>query len=347
MNVLKPMPKADGPRVVPTSRDTALPPAIAPGAGRKTFRMFLVAALLVGGGVAFGMWQHSLAEAEVTATSEQRRGIVPAVRVTTVHANDGMTVALLPASTGAFEVADIMARISGYVAKRYVDIGDRVKADQLLAEISAPELDHQIAQAQATLALSEAALNQAKAKREVASVTWNRDSNLAGQGWITSQQADTERLNLRAQEAAVTVAQANIRAQQAQLEVLLQLKAYQRVVAPQHRQWQPGAGRHRRRHRDVHGDAQRRDPRPGLRTAGPGVRPAKRCRRHRARPRDAGPTHGRPVVVQRCDDTITSSSWSSAATRSMAGSAPAAISRASAKRCSPTAGRGGRTLRNP
>jgi multidrug efflux pump subunit AcrA (membrane-fusion protein) len=232
MNVLKPMPKADGPRVVPTSRDTALPPAIAPGAGRKTFRMFLVAALLVGGGVAFGMWRHSLAEAEVTATSEQRRGIVPAVRVTTVHANDGMTVALLPASTDAFEAANIMARISGYVAKRYVDIGDHVKADQLLAEISAPELDHQIAQAQATLALSEAALNQAKAKREIASVTWNRDSNLAGQGWITSQQADTERLNLRAQEAAVTVAQANIRAQQAQLEVLLQLKAYQRVVAP-------------------------------------------------------------------------------------------------------------------
>jgi multidrug efflux pump subunit AcrA (membrane-fusion protein) len=81
------------------------------------------------------------------------------------HNGDGMTVALLPASTGAFEVANIMARISGYVAKRYVDIGDHVKADQLLAEISAPELDHQIAQAQATLAVSEAALNQAKAKR--------------------------------------------------------------------------------------------------------------------------------------------------------------------------------------
>jgi hypothetical protein len=64
-----------------------------------------------------------------------------------------------------FEAANIMARITGYVAKRYVDIGDHVEAGQLLAEISAPELDHQIAQAQATLALSEAALNQAKAKR--------------------------------------------------------------------------------------------------------------------------------------------------------------------------------------
>jgi multidrug efflux pump subunit AcrA (membrane-fusion protein) len=51
-------------------------------------------------------------------------------------------------------------------------------------------------------------------------------------GLDTSQQADTERLNLQAQEAAVAVAEANIRAQQALLEVLLQQKAYQRVVAP-------------------------------------------------------------------------------------------------------------------
>jgi multidrug efflux pump subunit AcrA (membrane-fusion protein) len=67
------------------------------------------------------------------------------VRVATVRPNDGMMTTLLPASTDAFEAANVMARVSGYVAKRYVDIGDRVKAEQLLAEISAPELDHQIA----------------------------------------------------------------------------------------------------------------------------------------------------------------------------------------------------------
>jgi RND family efflux transporter MFP subunit len=235
MNVLKPMPEmpdADDRDVVPVDRDTALPLKIAPGARRKTFRMFLVAMLLVGGGVAFGMWRHAAAEAEVNATSEQRRSVVPAVRVASVRANDGTMAARLPGSTEAFEAAAIIARITGYVAKRHVDIGDHVTAGQLLAEISAQELDHQIAQAQATLAQNHASLNQAQANREIASVTWNRDSKLLDKGWVTKQQGDTERLNLQAQEAAVAVAEANIRAQQAQLEVLLQHKSYQRVVAP-------------------------------------------------------------------------------------------------------------------
>jgi RND family efflux transporter MFP subunit len=235
MNVLKPMPEmpdADDHDVVPVDRDTALPLKIAPGAKRKTFRMFLVTALLVGAGVAFGLWRHAAAEAEVNATSEQRRSVIPAVRVTSVRANDGTMATRLPGSTEAFEAANIMARISGYVAKRFVDIGDHVTAGQVLAEISAQELDHQIAQAQATLAQNNAALNQAQANREIASVTWNRDSKLLDKGWVTKQQGDTERLNLQAQEAAVKVAEANIRAQQAQLEVLLQHKSYQRVVAP-------------------------------------------------------------------------------------------------------------------
>src|ERR1700760_1918138 len=147
MNVLKPMPEmpdADDRDVVPVDRDTALPLKIAPGARRKTFRMFLTALLLVGGGVAFGMWRHAAAEAEVNTTSEQRRSVIPAVRVAAVRANDGMMAARLPGSTEAFEQAAIMARISGYVAKRHVDIGDHVTAGQLLAEISAQELDHQI-----------------------------------------------------------------------------------------------------------------------------------------------------------------------------------------------------------
>jgi RND family efflux transporter MFP subunit len=137
-----------------------------------------------------------------------------------------------PATTDAFAAANIFARASGYIAKRNVDIGSHVKEGQVLAEITAPELDHQIAQAEATLAQMQSALRQAQANKDLANVTWGRDSKLVKEGWVTLQQGDTDRLNLQAQDAAVGVADANIKAQQAQLLVLRQQKAYQSVVAP-------------------------------------------------------------------------------------------------------------------
>jgi RND family efflux transporter MFP subunit len=164
--------------------------------------------------------------------AEQIRTNVPEVRVATVRPSGDLMKVTLPATTTAFEAANIFARTSGYIEKRYVDIGDRVKKGDLLAEITAPELDQQIAQAQATLAQDQAALQQAQASRELADVTNSRDSNLVKHGWLTAQQGDNDRLTLRAQQGAVGVAQSNITAQQAQIRVLEQEKAYQRVVAP-------------------------------------------------------------------------------------------------------------------
>ena len=138
----------------------------------------------------------------------------------------------LPGTTSAFATADIFARASGYVVKRYVDIGDQVKQGQLLAEISAPEIDHQIAQAQATLSQSEAALRQQQANADLAGVTWGRDKPLVQQGWVTAQQGSVDQQNLEAQQAAVGVAQSNVAAQQAQIKVLQQAKDYLSVLAP-------------------------------------------------------------------------------------------------------------------
>jgi RND family efflux transporter MFP subunit len=137
-----------------------------------------------------------------------------------------------PGTTEAFEQANIYARASGYVSRRDVDIGSHVKAGQLLVEITAPELEHQIAQAEANLAQMKAALELAEANRDLAKVTWNRDDPLVQKGWVTPQQGDTDRLNLGAREAAVAVAEANIKAQDALLRVLNQQKIYQTVVAP-------------------------------------------------------------------------------------------------------------------
>ena len=138
----------------------------------------------------------------------------------------------LPATTLAFAQANVYARASGYIDKRNVDIGDHVKKGQLLAQITAPELDHQIAQAEATLGQTEATLRQNQANEDLANVTWQRDKPLVDKGWVTRQQGDVDRLGLQAQHATVGVAQSNIAAQQAQLAVLRQQKDYQSVVAP-------------------------------------------------------------------------------------------------------------------
>ncbi|MGY3291967.1 RND family efflux transporter MFP subunit [Bradyrhizobium sp. LM3.6] len=188
--------------------------------------------LLLAGGLGIGGWRHYEAARDVAAVAEQVRTNVPEVRVATVKPSGNIMKVSLPATTTAFEAANIFARTSGYIEKRYVDIGDRVKKSDLLAEITAPELDQQIAQAQATLAQDQAALQQAQASRELADVTNSRDSNLVKQGWLTAQQGDNDRLTLRAQQGAVGVAQSNITAQEAQIRVLQQEKAYQRVVAP-------------------------------------------------------------------------------------------------------------------
>jgi RND family efflux transporter MFP subunit len=198
----------------------------------KTSILAAVLLLSLPGSLVAGVYRHYRGNLSTAATAKQHRDFVPAVRVAVVRPSDGIMTVSLPATTTAFEAANIFARASGYIERRYVDIGDQVKTGTLLAEITAPELDHQISQAQATLTQYQATLHQTEASHELARVTNARDSGLVKQGWLTLQQGDNDRLTLAAQEAAVGVAQSNIAAQQAQVKVLSQEKAYQRVIAP-------------------------------------------------------------------------------------------------------------------
>ena len=69
------------------------------------------------------------------------RDFVPSLRVATVEASPGTVSVTLPGTTAAFAAANIYARATGYIAKRNVDIGDHVKAGDLLAQLAVPELD--------------------------------------------------------------------------------------------------------------------------------------------------------------------------------------------------------------
>jgi RND family efflux transporter MFP subunit len=215
-------------------RQTSVPTATSHKAKRpRALWLFGLGALLpLAAGVAYGAARHDAQDRQVMRTTMQQRDSIPAVRVAKVRAADNEMTVSLPATTLAFASANIYARANGYIETRKVDIGDPVKAGELLAQITAPELDHQIAQNEATLNQSQATLQQTQASRDLAKVTNDRDSGLVKNGWVTPQQGDTDRLTLAAQQAAVGVAQSNIEAQQALIRILRQQKAYQSVVAP-------------------------------------------------------------------------------------------------------------------
>ncbi len=90
----------------------------------------------------------------------------------------------------------------------------------------------QLIQARAQLTQLEAAVAQAQANMELAQVTNQRTQVLVVQGWQTKQQGDVDRLTYQAQAAAVRVAQANLKAGQAQVSRLEELTGFEKVVAP-------------------------------------------------------------------------------------------------------------------
>ncbi len=167
---------------------------------------------------------------EVASWTEQQA--VPTVRV--VHARRGpMDEDLtLPGSLSAFYTGTLYARASGYVTAWHRDIGARVRKDEVLAEISAPDLDQQLAEARATLVQLQAAVDQAQANADLSAATNKRTARLVTQGWSSEERGDTDRFTAASRTAALSVAKANIVAQQANVGRLEELTRFKEVRAP-------------------------------------------------------------------------------------------------------------------
>ncbi|HLH12405.1 MAG TPA: efflux RND transporter periplasmic adaptor subunit [Methylovirgula sp.] len=200
---------------------------------RRNVRLAGIAGLIIVAALAgFGAWGHAQRRMAALETLKQQENAVPIVRIQRVESNDAPRTLDLPGSTEAFDAATIYARATGYIATRNVDIGSRVKAGDVLAVIAAPDLDQQLIQARAQLTQLEAAVAQADANVKLAQVTNQRTQTLVVQGWQTKQQGDTDRLTYQAQNAALQVAQANLKAGQAQVSRLEELTGFEKVVAP-------------------------------------------------------------------------------------------------------------------
>ena len=219
-----PAPDHDAPEAPPTT------PEGRGGSGRRLFGLGVLVLFMAA--LALGVWRHYAQHRQVVDTAEQQANFVPNVPVEAVASRLGKLHISLPGTTLAFEAANIYARASGYVSKRYVDIGDHVKAGQLLAEITAPEVEAQVAQYQNTLQQAQATVRQNEAQRASTDVTSRRISVLAKDSWATQELADTDRCNFQAQNHATTAAQYNAATTEQQLKYYNQQKIYQQVVAP-------------------------------------------------------------------------------------------------------------------
>ncbi|HEX4621920.1 MAG TPA: efflux RND transporter periplasmic adaptor subunit [Myxococcaceae bacterium] len=156
----------------------------------------------------------------------------PRLPVQTARAVSASRTLTLPAGLVAYQQTLVYARASGYVRRWYVDIGDPVKAGQLLLELETPELDQQVAQARAALAQSVASLGQAKANREFAVLTEGRQKELVQKKLVAAQDYDQARTQADIWDANARAAEANVSAQRASLQQLQQLVAFGKVVAP-------------------------------------------------------------------------------------------------------------------
>jgi RND family efflux transporter MFP subunit len=207
--------------------------------------VFGVAVLIV---VAFfaGYLPLQKRRAVVLGEAQEQAQALPRVEVVQVGRSSQKSELELPGNIQAITEAPILARADGYLVRRMVDIGDRVKAGQPVAEIEAPELEDQVRQSKASLQQAQAAMDQASANYEqgkssmaLARVTAERWNRLATKGVVSKQDNDQYQAqyqmqvsSVQALEKAIAVQRSNVGAAEASLARLQKLDSYRVVKAP-------------------------------------------------------------------------------------------------------------------
>jgi RND family efflux transporter MFP subunit len=169
---------------------------------------------------------HSVANATEAAYARPP----PVDVVTAKTATQGQDL-MLPGETAAWYETTIYARVSGYVAKWRVDIGDRVKKGDVLAVIETPELNAELAAARAQLQASEAQVSARRAEAEFSKSTnerW-RDSP---KGVVSDQERESKKADYESSEARLYAANAQVALDQSKVDQYTALTDFREVKAP-------------------------------------------------------------------------------------------------------------------
>jgi membrane fusion protein (multidrug efflux system) len=163
-----------------------------------------------------GVWERksSAARREENLSAE----VLPVVALISPKGGTAVAFIDLPGRLEAYSRAPIYARVGGFLKAWYVDIGGSVKAGQLLAEIEVPDLDQQLVQA-------KGALSSAESAEALSKVTAQRWTTLGQSNTLSKQAVDEKTGDLSVKEANVRVEKANVE----RLEVLAR---YKRVTSP-------------------------------------------------------------------------------------------------------------------
>jgi RND family efflux transporter MFP subunit len=202
-----------------------------PDTGRRVKKGVLIAAaVLVLGFLVVGLirliHEHFVAEAGDAAYSKP-----PPVDVVIAHPASAGQDLVLPGQTAAWYETTIYARVSGYVAKWLVDIGDHVAKGQVLAIIETPELDAQLSAARAQLQASQAQVEARRAEAEFSKTTnerW-RDSP---KGVVSDQEREAKKADYESARARLYAAIAQVALDQSHVDQYKALTAFKQVQAP-------------------------------------------------------------------------------------------------------------------
>jgi multidrug efflux pump subunit AcrA (membrane-fusion protein) len=213
---------------------------------RKLIIAAVIAVIFFSSLLALGFVARSRRLRGIDQASNAIKNNAPTVQVITARQASASSDLVLPGNIEANQVTAVNARTSGYLKKWYVDIGDRVRTGQRLADIDTPEVDEQVSQAQsnllqarAVLLQSRANLEQARTNMEFARVTFVRYSNLVQLGVVTRQITDqfeaqyqAAKATVDATQAGIQVSQSAINANQANVKALKDLQGYKVLYAP-------------------------------------------------------------------------------------------------------------------
>jgi RND family efflux transporter MFP subunit len=213
------------------SGDFAKLKSVPPGTGGKIARVTIVIVLALGVGFFFVHRSKNEAEARLVDTTSKETSEPPAVSVITVTRAPGTQSLKLPGETAAWNETAIYARVNGYVAKWFADIGDNVSTGQTLALIETPELDAELLAAKAKLNASVAQVAVKKAQADFAATTDERWRE-SPKGVVSDQERESKKAGNAEAVAELNAAKAQVMLQQADVDRLTALTQFKEVKAP-------------------------------------------------------------------------------------------------------------------